>query len=144
VPAYEEVANSPFVATNTASKQFTVAGDFDQLLLIPTADDPGHNVLRLNGDTGPNYQAISIDGSIDAAVNEILLGLRLNLISRIVIKADFSGDGIAVSADPTGPDPDAVLAADNDAISPPIDTFTVDNNFGGTPTSKLRGFGLNL
>ena len=58
---YHEDDNSPFVDSSTQQATYNVAGDYEQVILIPDSAIVGHNELRINGDDNENYDYLFND-----------------------------------------------------------------------------------
>jgi len=58
---YEEDDNSPFDVSSSQEATYNVAGDYEQIILIPDPGIVGHNQLRINGDDNENYDYLFND-----------------------------------------------------------------------------------
>jgi hypothetical protein len=86
---YEEDDNSPWTASAVSSDTFTLAGDYDEVIVIPQNDVVGFNQVRVNGDSTTNYRYVDNADSRTTGVSEWdfgslrfyttrLFGLQLN------------------------------------------------------------------
>lgn len=145
-PGFQEDDNSPFTVTNSASKQFTLANDWDRIEFYPKKDDFGFDSLQVNGDTNSNYEYVFDDGT-ETTSTEFDFGAVWHDLSKFVLTADHVAGQIHCTIHPsqnsisnTGP----MVYGQNTNESPPINTFTVFKQNGNTGSGTVRAFGLDI
>jgi len=146
VPGWEEDANSPFVATAASgSKQFTIKGSFDQVLLLINGPDTSADAdkLQVNGTTTATYDATDVDGdgTFDATGFPLGLGVARYAEIRLAGRADGS---LGFSATPQSFGANLTVSGNNPNISVPVNTITLDAGSGTTFDFRARVYGLEV
>jgi len=143
-PGWVEDDNSPFTATNTASEQFTLAGDYNRVLLYPTNESVGHDQIRVNGDSGTNYLAIDNSDTNTSGQTEWPLGTNLSGFDSLELVASPRNGRVALNTEPAISSTGVTVYGLNLSDTLPIDTFTVLDSGGDPQSITLRAYGLSL
>lgn len=141
---WTEDGNSPFTASSVSSKQFTLASNWDRVLLLPAHDNTGFDQLQVNGDTGTNYSIVKNGDGTDGSLSEWQLGIWTDRIDHIKLVANPAGSEVQLVVQPSTSNTGVTVYGDNTAASPPISTFTVKDGGGSNRSVKLEAYGLNV
>jgi len=137
---YEEDDNSPFTASNTSSAQYTVAGTYNDVILIPDRDQSAQpNQYQVNGDSGQNYTSTARDGT-ESTGNTEWGNARLGGVSYIEFYEHFR-DRLEIAVVSGAHGGDILVAGENQNVSGPINTITLKDNSGSSRSVQARVFG---
>jgi len=141
VPAYEEDPNSPFTATNTTSKTFTLANPGNDLLILSDPDVRGFDQLQVNGVTSKRYEVVDNGNTVISDLDLFRIA-RGNLRSRLHIRA--VGFGVSIATKQAEDSRDATVGGTTFDASGPITQFTMSDELGDKVDARLRVYALDV
>jgi len=139
---WEEDPNSPFTASNTTSKQFTLANDKDMVVLIPARQNIGHKGLQVNGDSGSNYDKVDNNDTVNTGSDRWTFPSFPRSYTRITLIANFSRGAIGMNAEPAFAQSGDTVYGSNGNVRPPINSFTVIDSSSRSVT--YEAYGVNI
>ena len=93
---YEEDANSPLNASGS-TVSYSISGSYDEVIILITPGGGGHNAIRVNGDSGSNYDYVDNSDAQTTGQTEWQFG-RIARDNRLFALRD-AGSEIGLSAD---------------------------------------------
>lgn len=143
---YEEDDNSPFTVDDATTATYTIAGDFDEILIIPQRTNVGFDEVQINGKTGDNYKIVDNSDSRSTGETEWLLNnrtRRIRLISIALLPGNADQVGLSVSHVYSSDAATVFGSYDGDAITS-LDSITVSESGGASRGLDARVYGRSM
>jgi len=141
VPDYEEDPNSPFTATNTSSKTFTLARSAKKLLVLSDGTNTGFDQLQLNGITTASYNHLDNADSRTLGSSAFPVPGALN---RGPLYLQETGGAVVMAVVPEGVTKGATVAGAVSISSSTISEITMQDSGGGNQDTRLRVFSIDV
>lgn len=138
---YEEDGNSPINASSTDSVTYSVSGTYDQLIILAGSGE-GFNQLRVNGDSGQNYDYLDNADNQTQSASE--WGIPRVFERDYLSIHDIRGSQIEISTPLASRKPGQTVAGDNTNVSGPITQFTLSDSGGANRDLTARVFGREI
>ena len=141
---YQEDANSPFVVDDEESATYAVAGDYDELIIIPDREDPSHTNMRINEIDTEDYDYLKHNGTqVDGATSFDFLRIR-NYQYIVLIHDQFPrDDDIRIGAVSLSKSSDSIVGGLLGSVGEGINSFTVFED-GSSRDFSARVFGRSM
>ena len=141
VPAYEEDPNSPLEVSQQTSATFTLANPSNRVLVLNDPTFRGFNRLRVNGDTGLNYNSVVEDGTELVGRSEMFISRSEQRANITLIGTDSAVRmGMVTADDRSG----GATGGANTTISGPITQFTLRVSSVTPVDARIRVFALDV
>jgi len=144
VPGFTEDANSPIKGTQQTSVSFSFAGNFDQVIIFPTAQTRGFNSIRVNGNTGNNYNVLRRGGGLDIGIDSVPIVSRTKQLTVLRLQSNPVDVGVNIDISMGSANQDDAASAELKGSTSAIDSITFFSSGGFSRTFEARVFGLTL
>jgi len=133
---YEEDDNSPWEFT-AFSDTFNLSGTYDAVIIIPYEDDSSDNRIRINGDTGNNYDYVDTSDTKTTGDDQLFMP-KLAQVEYYYIH-DLTGNSVNVGCQLIGSITSSPLRGSNANISGPISSVEFRSSSSRTVKSRVYG-----